>query len=87
MDIFGKDIIIGNFRASDFGLMASTIKFDEESEYEMGNDITIAEQFIGRNPVPVYLDYSYVSRLFFEGLLAYHLQYNKQNLEQLKIFE
>ena len=56
MDIYGKDIIIGDFRASDFGLMLSSFDYDEKTENEMGNDISIAEQFIGRNPVPVYLE-------------------------------
>ena len=63
MEIFGSDIIIGNFRASDFGLMLGSIDYEEKSENEMGNDISITEQFIGRNPVPVYLDYTYTSKL------------------------
>lgn len=63
MDIYGKDIIIGDFRASDFGLILSSFDYDEKAEDEMGNDISIAEQFVGRNPVPVYLDYSYTNKL------------------------
>lgn len=63
MEIFGSDVIIGDFRASDFGLVLGAVDYDGSSEDEMGNDITIAEQFIGRNPVPVYLDYSYTEKL------------------------
>lgn len=63
MEIYGRDIIIGEFKASDFNLIPGSLDFDEQAEEEMGNDITIAEQFIGRNPVPVYLDYKYSSKL------------------------
>lgn len=63
MDVYGKDVIIGDFRASDFNLMLGAIDYNEKAEDEMGNDITIAEQFIGRNPVPVYLDYTYNGKL------------------------
>ena len=63
MEIYGRDIIIGEFKASDFNLILGSLDFDEQAEEEMGNDITIAEQFIGRNPVPVYLDYKYSSKL------------------------
>lgn len=84
MDIYGKDVIIGNFRASDFGLIASTIKFDEESENEMGNDITITEQFIGRNPVPIYLDYQYSSKL--KPTITF-IKYNCHNAADLELSE
>jgi hypothetical protein len=63
LDIYGQDIIIGNFRASDFNLMLGSLDYDDSAENEMGNDIAIAEQFIGRNPVPVYLDYTYSEKL------------------------
>lgn len=63
MEIFGRDIIIGDFKASDFNLIIGSTEYSGQSEDEMGNDITIAEQFIGRNPVPAYFDYSYSEKL------------------------
>ena len=44
-------------------LISSWIIYEKQSKNEMGNDITITEQFIGRNPIPVYLDYQYNEKL------------------------
>lgn len=55
--------MIGEFKASDFNLMLGSIDYDEKAENEMGNNITIAEQFVGRNPIPAYLDFTYNEKL------------------------
>lgn len=64
MNLFGEDVIIGDFRLSDYGLMLA--EFDSESskeEEELGMDHETLEEFVGHNPVPVYLGAKYQNKL------------------------
>lgn len=64
MDLFGKDMVIGDFKLSDYGLMlASFDSNSSDSEDELGMDHETIEEFIGHNPVPVYLGAKYQNKL------------------------
>lgn len=63
MEIFSKDLLIGDFRVSDFGLMVASFSYDGNSEDEIGMNIESIEEFIGYNPVPVYLGQKYTDKL------------------------
>ena len=45
MDLFGKDMIIGNFKLSDYGLMLGTFDLNNEEE-ELGMDYDTIEEFV-----------------------------------------
>lgn len=62
MDLFGSDAIIGNFKLSDYGLMLAAFGSPSEEE-ELGMDYETVEEFIGNNPVPVYLGAKFSSKL------------------------
>lgn len=64
MNLFGEDVVIGDFRLSDYGLMLAS--FDSESsneEEELGMDHETIEEYIGHNPVPIYLGAKYQNKL------------------------
>ena len=64
MDLFGKDMIIGDFKLSDYGLILAS--FDSNSandEEELGMDYETIEEYIGHNPIPVYLGSKYNNKL------------------------
>lgn len=64
MNLFGEDVIIGNFKLSDYGLMLAS--FDSESsneEEELGMDHETIEEYIGHNPVSIYLGAKYQNKL------------------------
>lgn len=62
MDLFGSDVIIGNFKLSDYGMMLGTFGTPSEEE-ELGMDYETIEEFVGNNPVPVYLGAKHSSKL------------------------
>ena len=61
LNVFGSDMYYGGFRLSDFGLMLST--FSLEDEEELGMDYEVIEEFVGHNPVPMYLGSEYTNKL------------------------
>lgn len=64
MNLFGEDVIIGDFKLSDYGLMLAS--FDSGSsneEEELGMDHETVEEYIGHNPVPIYLGAKYQNKL------------------------
>lgn len=63
MDVYGKDMIIGDFKLSDFGLMLGSFSADGEDEEELGMGYETIEEFIGHRPVPVYLGAKYSEKL------------------------
>lgn len=54
---------MGNFRASDHGLIVGTFSYSGESEDDIGMNITTIEEFLGHSPVPVYLGQKYTDKL------------------------
>lgn len=65
MEIFSKDLIFGNFRASDHGLMLASFSHKGESEDELEIIPSVIEEYIGQNPVPIYLGQKYEDKLHF----------------------
>lgn len=63
MEVFGKDWLLGNFRASDYGLILASFDYGGESEDEIGFKTSTIEEFIGSNPVPLYLGDKYSEKL------------------------
>lgn len=63
MEVFGKDLILGEFRLSDYGMMLATFDSDGESEDEIGITIDTIEEFIGDNPIPRYLGDKYSNKI------------------------
>ena len=63
MEVFGKDLILGEFRLSDYGLMLASFDTKGESEDEIGITISTIEEFIGSNPIPRYLGDKYTNKI------------------------
>ena len=63
MEIFGNDWILGDFKASNFGLMLLSFNYSGESEDELGFKLSTMEEYIGNNPVPIYLGDKYEDKL------------------------
>lgn len=65
MDVNARDIIIGDFKLSDYGLCIGYFSYKDMSEDDLGMNLNVLEEFIGNNPVPVYLGHEYQSKLAF----------------------
>lgn len=63
IEVFYKDFILGSFRAFDFGLILGSFSYNGNSEDEIGTSMTVIEEFIGHNPIPVYLGQKYGDKL------------------------
>ena len=63
MEVFGKDLILGEFRLSDYGMMLATFDTDGESEDEIGFTISTIEEFVGDNPIPKYIGDKYTNKI------------------------
>lgn len=64
MELFGQDLVIGDFKFSDYGLILGSFDVGaSESEDELGMDHEAIEEFIGHNPVPLYLGAQYTEKL------------------------
>lgn len=78
MDLFGKDMIIGDFRLSDFGFMLGSFELTNGEE-ELGMDYNTIEQYIGHNPVPIYLGAKYSNKLKPQATIIKNPKVNKTN--------
>ena len=63
MEVFGKDLILGQFRLSDHGMMLASFDSSGESEDDTGISISTIEEFIGGNPTPKYLGDKYTDKI------------------------
>lgn len=63
MKIFGNDLILGDFRLSDYGLILADFDTDGNLDESLSIDTSTIEEFIGNNPVPVYLGDRYTEKL------------------------
>ena len=63
MEIYGNDWMLGDFQASDYGLLAASFSSGGSSDDDIGMSISIREEFIGHNPVPVYIGQEYTDKL------------------------
>lgn len=67
MEIYNKDLIIGDFRLSDYGLMLGSFSHVGESEDDIALGVSTIEEFIGDNPVPIYLGQKHSNKLIFQA--------------------
>lgn len=63
IEIFSKDFIWDNFRASDHGLTVASFSYSGTSEDDIGMTVNTSEEFIGGYPIPVYLGDKYTDKL------------------------
>ncbi len=64
MELFGRDMIIGDFKLSDYGMILASLDSGATStEDELGMDHETIEEYIGHNSIPVYLGAKYTSKL------------------------
>ena len=70
IEILNKDLIFGNFKSSDYGLIIGSFSYNGKSEDEIGMSISTIEEFIGHNPVPIYLGQKYTEKLNIEITLV-----------------
>lgn len=63
MEIFGNDWILGDFRASDYGLVLASFTYDGNSDDELGYKTSATEEFVGKKPVSVYLSEKHEDKL------------------------
>lgn len=63
MEVLSRDFILGDFRASDYGLMLGSFEHSSESEDNLGITSSTIEEFVGQNPVPIYLGQKYKNKL------------------------
>lgn len=63
IEILSSNLIWGNFNSSDYGLTIASFSYNGESEDEIGMSISTIEEFIGHNPVPIYLGQKYNDKL------------------------
>lgn len=63
MNLFGEDLIIGDFKISDYGLILASFEDESDTEDDLGMDYETKEEYIGNNPVPVYLGAKYSEKL------------------------
>ena len=63
MEIFSKDLILGEFRASNYGLYVASFDNSGESEGEFNITPTTIEEYIGNQSVPKYLGQKYENKL------------------------
>lgn len=63
IEVLSNDMIFGNFRSSDYGLIIGSFSYNGESEDDIGMNISTMEEFIGYRPTPVYLGQKYTDKL------------------------
>lgn len=63
MELYGRDLVFGEFRASDYQCYLASFSSTGEREEETGIAVETIEEFIADNPVPVYLGQRYEQKL------------------------
>lgn len=63
MKIFADDVMIGDFKLSDYGLIPASFSGGSESTENLGMDQDTVEEYIGNDPVPVFLGTQHSSKL------------------------
>lgn len=63
MEIYGKDFLLGKFRASDYDCYLASFSSNGEREEDTGIAYETIEEFVGDNPVPKYLGQKVTSKL------------------------
>lgn len=63
IEILYKDIIFGDFRASEYGLIVGSFTYTGNTEDDIGINTSTIEEFIGHNPISIYLGQKYNNKL------------------------
>lgn len=63
MEIFAEDVIIGDFKLSDYGLILASFNNNSETTEDIGMDHETIEEYIGHVPKPIFLGSQYSSKL------------------------
>jgi hypothetical protein len=63
MEVFGSDLILGDFRLSDHGLILASYEYTGVSEDNLGMTKETIEQYVGDKPTPIYLGEKYTDKL------------------------
>ena len=63
MEVYGKDLILGDFRASDYQCILASFTSDGVREEDTGIAVEVIEEFVADNPVPVFLGEKHTSKL------------------------
>ena len=63
MDVFGKDLVIGDFKLSDYGLILASWDYARTDIEDLGIAIDTIEDFIAGSPVPIFLGEKYKNKL------------------------
>lgn len=63
MEIFAKDLIFDDFRASDYGLCIASFSDNGSTENEVPMAPSVIEKYIGFHPTPIYLGMQYEEKL------------------------
>lgn len=63
MNLFGEDMVIGDFRLSEHGLILASFDDESETEDDLGMNYDTVEEYISSNPVPVFIDAKYSEKL------------------------
>lgn len=63
MEIFAEDVIIGDFKLSDYGLILASFNNNSETTEDIGMDHETIEEYIGHAPIPIFLGSQYSSKL------------------------
>ncbi len=63
MELFGSDLIFGSLRLSDYGMALASFSCDGTSEDSLGVARQTIEEYLGGNPIPVYLGETYTEKL------------------------
>lgn len=64
MKIWGLDAIIGDFQLSNYGLILASFEGVSSKDEELGIEHNTIEEYIGHNPIPIYLGSSFNSKLY-----------------------
>jgi len=63
IEVFGKDLILGEFRLSDYGMVLASFEYDGLSNDNLGMSRSTIEEYLGDNPIPVYLGNKYTDKI------------------------
>lgn len=70
IEILTNDLILGDFSASDYGLIIGSFTYSGESQDTIGMDISTIEEYVGYNPIPTYLGQKYTNKLALQITLV-----------------
>ena len=70
VEVYGRDLVIGNFVASEYQCYLASFDSDGSREEETGIGVETTEEFIADNPIPVYIGQKYSDKLHPKAVLT-----------------